>query len=283
MFGPVGDAWEDAVVIFDPEMIQRIESSAARVTMATVEGFVANGVDDPARAEPFGDGALVAFGPGRYVNRAIGVSLVDPGDGGLDRLEAFYDAAGLPASLEVASWAPASLLARLAERGYTVGWYRNVYVADLREADAAPHPAMRVRPVTDDSIDEWLTVLREGNEVTRPDEAVRSDEMALAAATVPGETAYLAALDGRPAGCGSLTPDQGVAWLGGAATAPSARRRGVQGALVRHRTVEAKRLGCDLAVATAMPAGGSARNLARVGFTLAYCQTVMTRRRRQEG
>jgi hypothetical protein len=35
--------------------------------------------------------------------------------------------------------------------------------------------------------------------------------------------------------------------------------------------------GCDLAVVTAIPSGDSARNVARLGFTLAYCQAVLTK------
>ena len=101
--------------------------------------------------------------------------------------------------------------------------------------------------------------------------------MALAAHAVAGATAYLADLDGAPVGCAALTPERGIGWLGGAATVPSGRRRGVQGALVRHRMAVAAAAGCDLAVVTAMPAGDSARNLARLGFTLAYCQAVLTK------
>ena len=35
--------------------------------------------------------------------------------------------------------------------------------------------------------------------------------------------------------------------------------------------------GCELVVATAMPAGGSARNLARLGVTLVQTQAVLTK------
>ena len=256
-------------MIFDPSLIRRIEASAARVLTETVAGF-----GDHARAVACGDGALVSFGPGRYVNRAIGVSLDDLGDDGLDELEAFYAASGMPPSLEVASWAPASLLDRLARRGYVVSWFRNVYIAPVDGRPVAPHPALTVREVTAETIPAWLAVRRAGFE----DDEVRSDEMARAEYAVHGATAYLADLDGTTVGCASLTPERGVAWLGGAATVPSGRRRGVQGALVRHRLAVAAAAGCDLAVVTAMPAGASARNLARLGFTLTYCQAVMTRR-----
>lgn len=264
-------------MIFDPELIRRIESSAARVTTATVAGFNQLAADDPADARVFGGGALVAFGPGRYVNRAIGVSLDDLGDDELDELEAFYAAAGLPPSLEVASWAPAALVERLGRRGYAVSWFRNVYVARLDGAPVPAHPAMTVREVTNETTPVWLALLRSGFEALTPAEATRSDEMALAGHAVPGATAYIADLDGAPIGCAAMTPEDGIAWLGGAATVPSGRRRGVQGALVRHRMGVAQAHGCDLTVVTAMPAGDSARNLARLGFTLAYCQAVLTK------
>lgn len=264
-------------MIFDPELIRRIESSAARVTTATVAGFVQLAADDPAAARAFGEGALVAFGPGRAVNRAVGVSLDDPGDAGLDELESFYAAAGLPPSLEVASWAPAALVERLGRRGYTVSWFRNVYAARLDGAPVPAHPAMNVEEVTGETTPLWLTLLRAGFEALTPADAARSDEMALAGHAVPGARAYIADLDGEPVGCASMTPEDGIAWLGGAVTVPSGRNRGVRGALVRHRMGVAQALGCELAVVTAMPAGESARNLARLGFTLAYCQAVMTR------
>jgi hypothetical protein len=59
-----------------------------------------------------------------------------------------------------------------------------------------------------------------------------------------------------------------------ATTVPAYRRRGVQGALVRRRMTAAYESGCDLAVVTAIPSGDSARNVARLRLTLAYCQAV---------
>jgi len=263
-------------VIFDPEMIRRIESSAAGVTMATAAAFIGH-AGDPARAVAFAGGALAAFGPGRYVNRAVGVSLEDLDDDQLDELEAFYASAGLPPSLEVASWAPATLVQRLAGRGYTVSWFRNVYATALDERSSPAHPAMTVDEVTSDLLDEWLAVIRAGNAMTSREDTVISDDYARAAHAVAGATDYLAYLDGDPVGCGSLVRESGIGWLGGATTVPAYRRRGVQGALVRRRMTAAFESGCDLAVVTAMPAGDSARNLARLGFTLAYCQAVLTR------
>ena len=69
-----------------------------------------------------------------------------------------------------------------------------------------------------------------------------------------------------------------VGWLGGAATLPENRGRGLQQALVEQRLRLAAAEGCDLAAATALPDGQSARNLVRFGFRLLYTQVVLTRR-----
>ena len=263
-------------MIFDPDLIRRIEASAARVMTATVAAHVAQAANDPARVQPFGGGALVAFGPGRYVNRAVGVSLDDLGDRQLDELETFYAASGLAPSLEVSSWAPPGLLARLAARGYSVAWFRNIYAASLDDHTVPEHPAMSTREVTAETLPEWLAVMRQ--EALTPEAAKVSDDYARAAHAIPGATDYLAEVDGDVAGCGSLVRESGLGWLGGAVTIAAYRQRGVQGALVRRRMAAAAASGCDLAVATAMPSGASARNLARLGFTLAYCQAVLARR-----
>ena len=264
-------------MIVDEELVRRIEASAARVTTATVAAFVGHGGNDPARGAPFAAGALAAFGPGRYVNRAVGVSVDDIGDGGLDELEAFFAASGVPPSLEVTSWAPVELVKRLAARGYVTEWFRNVYACGLEDLTIRTHPTMMVREVDAGSLDEWLAVIRAGHDITGDGGVKVSDEYARAAHAIAGATDYLAEIEGNPAGCGSLVRDGGVGWLGGATTIGRFRERGVQGALVRERMVAAQASGCDLAVATAIPAGASARNLSRLGFTLAYCQAVMTK------
>ena len=268
---------EDRWVIVDEELVRRIEASAARVTTATVAAYIGHSNNAPARGAPFGAGALAAFGPGRYVNRAVGVSLDDIDDGGLDELEKFYAASGVAPSLEVASWAPPVLIKRLAARGYVTEWFRNVYACVLEDLTIRTHPTMMVREVDAGSLDEWLAVIRAGHSFTSTQTIEVSDEYARAAHALPGATDYLAEIEGNPAGCGSLVRDEGIGWLGGATTIGRFRERGVQGALVRERMVAAQAGGCDLAVATAIPAGASSRNLSRLGFTLAYCQAVMTK------
>jgi GNAT superfamily N-acetyltransferase len=268
---------EDHVVIVDRDLVRRLESSAARVSAATVAAYLARDPGDPARVLPWGSGAIVALGPQRHVNRAVGVTLDDLDDAALDEIEAFFVAAGVPPSIEVASWCPPALLDRLVRRGYVTSWFRNVYAMALDDAVPAPRPNVGVRVVVDATMDEWLELLATGNEIESAEERAVSDEYARAAHTIPGEIDFVADLDGAPAGCGSLIRDEGIGWLGGAATAPAGRRRGVQTTLLRHRMAVAARDGCDIVAATAQPPGDSARNLSRLGFTLAYAQVVMTR------
>jgi GNAT superfamily N-acetyltransferase len=265
-------------VSFDSGLIRRIESSSARLTLATAAAFIDSVGGGPAHAVAFAGGTLAAFGPGRYVNRGIGVSLDDLDDDQLDELESFFTAAGVPPSLEVASWAPATLLARLATRGYAVSWFRNVYVAALEDRPPpVQQPAITIDEVTDETLEQWLEVLRVGNEITTADAAAISDEWARASHRVAGATDYLASRDGTAVGCGSVIRESGIGWIGGATTVPAFRRRGVQGALVRQRVIAAYESGCELALVTALPSGDSARNVARLGFTLAYCQAVLTK------
>ncbi|MET0324849.1 MAG: GNAT family N-acetyltransferase [Ilumatobacteraceae bacterium] len=264
-------------MIVDRELVRRLEASAAKVSLATVDAYCSLDAADPARAVAWEHGALIAFGPGRYVNRAVGITLDDVGDDRLDQLEAFFTRCGVPPSIEVASWCPPSLLERLVRRGYAVSWFRNVYAMDLDEASPAPHPHVGVREVVDGTLDEWLQLLASGNEITSVAERTVSDEYGRAEHALAGSTDFVAELDGVPHGCGSLVRADGIGWLGGAATEPAGRRRGVQTTLLRHRMAVARRDGCDVVASTARPPGDSARNLSRLGFTLAYAQAVMTR------
>ena len=83
---------------------------------------------------------------------------------------------------------------------------------------------------------------------------------------------YFVAMVGRtPVGVGAARVDGSLAWLGAGATLTRWRRHGVHAALIAARLRSAARRGCRWAwVETAMPvagrAGGSRRNLLRLGF-----------------
>jgi hypothetical protein len=81
---------------------------------------------------------------------------------------------------------------------------------------------------------------------------------------------YAAYLDEREVACGSMLFDAGMAVLGLDATAPEARHRGCQTALIRRRMADAVRAGCEtmLAESCEVPAdrAGAGRNFQRAAF-----------------
>jgi hypothetical protein len=252
----------------DPAVMARIWRAAVEIAVAMAEAVGRTSGNGLVAVQPMGDGVLVALGPGRYVNRSVGVG-PDLDDGDLDRIEAFFSDQGLPASVELSSWAGEATLERLASRGFRPDWFRSVLAAVLPLTEG-PDPAdgVEVVKVDDDRLDEWLNVFASAFETTTAEGRAISDEFARGAHCALGVTDYLAvdAVDGRALGCGSLRVASGVAELGGAATLVAERGRGVQGALLRHRVRAAAEQGCDLVVATALPASTSARNIRRYGL-----------------
>lgn len=229
---------------------------------------------EPAAAQPVGGGAVVAHGPGGYVNRAIGIGpSVTEAD--LDAIGSFFSTRDLPPSIQVSSHADADTLVRLVARGYAPQWFRSVFAAPLPLI--ALSKGFEILPVDDSLTNLWMETLAAGNEIVDPVARASSDEFATAAHRAAGSHDFLAFVEGEPAACGSLQVIGEVGWLGGAATRPSHRGRGLQAALLTHRTTAAAaHLGCTAVAATALPGGTSARNLVRAGLSLVDVQLVLT-------
>jgi GNAT superfamily N-acetyltransferase len=260
-------------------VIGRFWRAEADDAAAVAEAMRLDG-NDAAAVETLGDGALVALGPGRYVNRAIGVG-PDLEDGHIEVIERFFSHRGLRASAQFTSWASDATLDRLAARGYRPQWFRSAYAAALPGPDVSSHPdSIEIVDVDDRNLEEWLDVVADGNQIITAEDRDISDEFGRAAHRAPGAADLLAIVDGHAVGCGSLRVSSAVGLLGGAATRPGHRGIGVQSALLRHRIRLAAEMGSDLIAATALPAETSARNLLRHGLHLIDTQLVMTAERR---
>jgi ribosomal protein S18 acetylase RimI-like enzyme len=262
----------------DRALVERMEASSAAVSVDNVEAATRRDPASPGAWAPLGAGALIATGHGRYVNRAIGVTVQELTPHDLDVLDAFYVGRGLDPMVELSSWAPPPTVAALRERGYGLEWFRSMFALDPREASAVASVDVHIEEVDDATVPAWLEVLAVGNAIDDPAARAVSDEQALINRTATGVVNYVGRLDGEVAGCGSLQVLDGVAWVGGAATNPAFRERGVQSALLLHRIGIAAHLGCDLVAATAVSSGGSARNLDRLGFRHVATQVVVARR-----
>ena len=95
--------------------------------------------------------------------------------------------------------------------------------------------------------------------------------------SIPEATGWVARVDDRIAGGGTLIIHDGLALICGDGTLAPFRSQGVQTALLRARIDQAAQSGCDLIVICTQPGSGSQRNAERQGFHIAYARTMMVR------
>ena len=256
----------------DLELVRRVEFSTADISARQAEVLARMTPATPAAAQECDGGQLIAFGAGRYVNRAMGIGLGNtPAAEVVAAVERFYAAQSLPPSVEINPWVSVDLVAAFGAANFRVERFRNVYV---RELDALPdRSTAEVRDVDATNVLARNAILA-GD---APPEARRvSDEFCEVMGQLSETNDFVAILDGVAAACGSLNIVDCVGWLGGAATLQRYRGRGLQQALLAHRLHLARELKCAFAACTAVPDGQSARNLERLGFQLLYTQSVLT-------
>jgi GNAT superfamily N-acetyltransferase len=269
----------------DMALAQRIDAVEARLVSAIVDHVGREAPALGAWREDVAGGTALFAGAGNPVNKVIGVGFeAPPSSADLDRLETRFHGAGVPVRIEMSTLARAESHTALSARGYRLLGFENVLA---RPIDATAEPATEVgidvRPVDAAMLDPWLRAVVEGFAV--PDESGAGGDEPLPPAdallglfrhvfTAPGYQRYVALLDGAIAGGAIAWFDGDVAFLGGAATVPASRRRGVQRALFEARLRDAWQAGCSLAVLGTQPGTTSQRNAQRRGFCLLYARAV---------
>jgi GNAT superfamily N-acetyltransferase len=218
------------------------------------------------------------MGPGRYVNRAIGVTTDELSADDVDSIEQFFGERNLPSMIELSSWAPSSTLKELAHRNYVPMWFRSVFALTPTLTFATSRAGLRIERVDEDGEGHWLDVFARGFEAEDGEVRVANDEIGRASRIAADMHTFLAFIDDDVVGCGAVQFVDGIAWLGGAATIPEFRQRGVQAAMVAHRLNLAAEAGCELAAVSALANGPSARNIVRLGFQHIHSQVVVERK-----
>lgn len=219
----------------------------------------------------------VAAWPSTYgppsMDKAIGIALDDPMTAAdLDRIEAFYADVGIAPKIALCPITDPSAFRLMAERRYTIVDHLNVL---SRSLDDLPSPTVAVEPAKD--FIDWAALVRRG--MGGPEgNTLRGETIAVVLGEAPQMSAFVASIDGEPAGGAGLLVDQGIASLFATSVMPAHRRKGVQSALVAARLAHAKKLGCDLAVAMTDVGSDSQRNLERLGFRVGYTATVFSQR-----
>ncbi len=276
----------------DQDLARRVEGGWICLGVENAQAQARLNPESGAVALPVGGGYAVYMGAGSPLSQVIGVGLYGPvGEADLEQIECLYRDRGAPIQLELASLADPSLLAMLCGRGYRPVEQTHVLVRPIgaNEPERARRPGdefgpdeaqaadIAVQPIGPDEAKTWAeSVLRCFFPGSRdlPDGLL---EGAIAMATLPMVSSWLARVDGRIAGGGALAIHNGLAMICGDGTLPDFRNRGVQAALLRSRLDHARRDRCDLAVICTQPGSRSQRNAERQGFQVVYARTLMSR------
>ncbi len=264
------------------ERIERVETQliTAATEAARARGAAATFVI------PLAGGAACYADTDSPMNKVVGLGFGGlPAQDALDEIETSFAERGVPTQVELAHLGDPELAAMLTGRGYRLISFENVLGCPLKAADSWAVPSgVDVRLAEPDEFDTWLEVVIDG--FAHPDEqGVPSHEdfprdvigRAIGDMAAAGVQSYVALLDGRIVGEGSMRTAEGVAQLTGAATAPAHRRRGVQTALLATRLRAAADAGCDIAVVTTQPGSKSQQNVQRQGFHLLYTRAVLVK------
>jgi hypothetical protein len=269
-------------VIVDHELFNRVEDGIAAERSAFADGMAALQPELEAGWISVAGGRAIFTGVGFFTNRAMAMGLrgsVSADD--IGRVETFYAERGVPSEIEIASMVHRSLIQLLNQRGYRLVRFRNIYAQTLRPREATSTKpevlatGIETRPVDTSNAAAWSTTLLDGFEYTQNVDRARVEVRNRMLRSLPGMTPLVAMIDGEPVGAASILVLGSTAVLGGAATLPTFRRRGVQRALIQARLAVSTHAGCDLAVITADPGSSSGRNAERSGFQLVCNHATM--------
>ncbi len=276
----------------DQDLARRVEGGWVCLGVENAQALARIDPMSGATALPVGGGYAIFMGAGSPLSQVIGLCLHGPvAESELEQVESLYRDRDTPIQLELSSLADPTLLGLLSSRGYRPAEQTHVLVRPIgpgetdgrRAASRATDRAddaggdIAVAPIRPDEVETWAEAVLRCFFPGPQDLPERLKEGAIAMATLPIVSGWLARADGRIAGGGALAVCNGLALICGDGTLPDFRNRGVQAALLRARLERARAEGCDLAVICTQPGSRSQHNAERQGFQVVYARTLMTR------
>ena len=272
----------------DLDLAARIERAEARLLLDACTN-VARRLEG-VLAEPIGGGVAAYTEPGSPLNKVCGLGFADNFDEqAFEALEREHARRGVGLQVELATLADPKIARWLTSRGFELVGVENVLGRDLSGFTAnAAFPDVRIARSELHELDLWLDVVVTGFAAPDTQGVAAHQEFGREVlervirdfAQAERVVRYLARIDDRPAGGGTMRTFDGIAQLCGASTLPALRRRGVQSALLERRLAEAARDGCSVAVVTTQPGSKSQQNVQRHGFELLYARNVLVREAR---
>jgi GNAT superfamily N-acetyltransferase len=251
------------------------------------ERRLAIGVGEVAEtSRPCAGGVLCRSEPGSWANAVLGAGMDGPVEAAEIRAAiAFFEAGGVEPRIELCPFADATLVAALAAERFGLRWFETVFFRRLSpdEPMAMAAPPLRglelraVEPDDAEAVDRHAHIAISG---FLPEGAVASAAMVELSRRMvrhPRMVGVIAWLDGEPVGAGSVEVAGAIAALAGVTVIPSARRRGVQQALVAWRLAVAAQRGARIATIGSRPGSPTERNARRMGFEVAYTKVTLVR------
>jgi ribosomal protein S18 acetylase RimI-like enzyme len=230
-------------------------------------------------------GSAVYVAPRSPINKVIGLGF----DGTIDEneLAAVEDAwrqRNEPVRIELCSLTDPQIVQMLCQRGYVMQGFENQLGRRLGDLKPDDHAAVWITaPSSESELKDWKRILAvaftsmdgTGSVVDEVMDLEALEKIMTEMTSAPGFRRYLASLDGRPVGSGSVRFDGKLAQMCGAGTLPQFRGRGVQKALLQQRLCDAQSAGCELAVVTTAPGSRSQENMMKRGFALLYARAIL--------
>jgi GNAT superfamily N-acetyltransferase len=217
-------------------------------------------------------GAYAAFdGANSPITQTFGLGLFEElSPAILDEIERFFMDRGAPVVHEVSPVAGVAALDLLCARNYRPVEISNVLYQAIEKPAHKPSGPIRVRVVQPGELQLWTDISSRGWTSDHPELLEFFQQFGRLSSTRQSSVYFLADFEGKPGAAAVLCPHEGTALLGGAATIPELRHRGLQSALLRGRLCYAHEHGCDLASMVAEVGSESQRNAERNGFQIAY-------------
>lgn len=267
-------------LLLDLELAREIELAEAQAAVSCAEMMQMLQPETIGAFEAIGGGYAVYCGPNNPVTQAVGLGLNGPiSREEFDRLESFYFSRKEPVRVETCPMAHATLLEQYKERGYHVTEFSNVMMRPLGDGgDGLPAAAqdVEVRRAGRDEIDLWVLTVAQGFAENYPVTQEMLSVMKMFALAKNTEC-YMARVEGRIAGAGTLAIRGRIGGLFGASTLPEFRKRGVQTTLLHARFQRAREAGCELVMSLAQPGSISQRNITRFGLETLYTRVKFER------
>lgn len=264
----------------DNALSQRLEAAEVAMHRGLVQSLLAAQPESGAEWLPVAGGCAAYLGGNISPSRAVGLGMEGPVSlAEVEAMEDFYRAREMPARILVSPFADPTLLEHLASRGFQLVELDSMLVRSLPPGETFPAlpEGVAVERAAAKDASRWVQVSLEGMlETSEPPANI----VQLFAATFhnPSCVYFFAHMAGKESATAALDMQSGLAYFFATSTLASARRRGLQGALIAARLAFAQAAGCDLCFSRTAAGSSSQRNLEKWGFRSVYSRASLIKR-----